>query len=109
MADDDVLELSGAREIFNDRLYRALLLDVEPFYRWFIFRKDEMIQEGVAISEEARCRAVRPVLAYFHKVDHKIDAYQSARAQETAQDRLADSGEDDLAHLFDRRLFRQEE
>ena len=109
MADDDTLDLSGAREIFNDRLYRALLLDVEPFYRWFIFRKDEMIQEGVAISEEAGCRAVRSVLAYFHKVDHKIDAYQSARAQETTRDRLADSGEDDLAHLFDRRRFRQGE
>jgi len=106
MADDETLDLSGAREIFNDRLYRALLLEVEPFYRWFIFRKDEMIQEGVAISEEAGCRAVSSVLAYFHKVDHKIDAYQSAHGREAAQDRLVDSEEDDLADLFDRTLFR---
>jgi len=109
MADDETLDLSEAREIFNDRLYRALLLDVEPFYRWFIFRKDEMIQEGVAISEEAGCRAARSVLAYFHKVDHKIDAYQSARGQETARDRLVDSEEDNLADLFDRTLFRRGE
>ncbi|MBI3303179.1 MAG: hypothetical protein HYZ72_14020 [Deltaproteobacteria bacterium] len=109
MPDDETLDLSGASEIFNDGLYRALLLDVEPFYRWFIFRKEEMIQEGVAISEEAGCRAVRSVLAYFHKVDHKIDAYQSARGQETARDGLVDSEEDDLADFFDRKLFQEEE
>ena len=62
MSDDETLDLAGATEIFNDGLYRALLLDIEPFYRWFIFRKDEMIQEGVAISENAGRRAVQSVL-----------------------------------------------
>src|SRR5262245_27232561 len=109
MSDDEALDLSGATEIFNDGLYRALLLDVEPFYRWFIFRKEEMLQEGVSISEEAGCRAVQSVLVYFHKVDHKIDSYQSARGQETVQDRLVDSEADDLADLFDHKLFQEEE
>jgi soluble methane monooxygenase-binding protein MmoD len=108
MADDETLDLSAAREIFNDRVYRALLLEVEPFYRWFIFRQDEMIQEGVAISEEAGCRAAGSVLAYFRKVDHKIDTYQSAHRQETAQ-ALVDSEEDNLADLLDRAPFRKGE
>ena len=109
MSDDETLDLSGAREIFNNGPYRALLLDVEPFYRWFIFRKEEMIQEGVAISEDAGCRAVRSVLAYFHKVDYKIDAYQAARHQETGQERSDDNEEDDLADLFDHKLFQEDE
>jgi soluble methane monooxygenase-binding protein MmoD len=109
MSDDETLDLSGACEIFNDGLYRALLLDVEPFYRWFIFRKDEMIQEGVSISEAAGHRAVTSVLSYFRKVDHKIDSYQAARGQETVPERLVDSEEDDPLDLFDRKLFQEEE
>jgi soluble methane monooxygenase-binding protein MmoD len=109
MSDDEDLKLDGAREIFNDGVYQALLLDVEPFYRWFIFRKGERIQEGVAISEDAGQRAVRSVLYYFRQVDHKIDAYQSAQGQETAQEKLVDSEEDGLADLFDSELFQEEE
>jgi len=109
MSDDEALDLSEAREIFNDGLYRALLLDVEPFFRWFIFRKEEMLQEGVSISAEAGHRAVTSVLYYFNKVDHKIDSYQSARDQETTQDGLIDGEEDDLSDLFDRKLFQEEE
>jgi len=108
MSDDETLDLSDASEICNDGVYRALLLDVEPFYRWFIFRKEEMIQEGVAISPDAGRRAVQSVLVYFHKVDHKIDAYQTARGQEAVQDRLGESAEDDLTDLFDRKLFEDE-
>ena len=110
MAEEETLDLSGAREIFNDHLYRALLLEVEPFYRWLIFRHDEMIQEGVSISEEAGCRAVRSVVAYFRKVDHKIEAYRSARGEAAASVTLADAGEDAVTELFDwKSFFRPEE
>ena len=68
MADDETLDLAEAVEIFNDGLYRAVLLDVEPFYRWFIFRKEEMLQEGVSISEEAGRRAVTSILTIFIKL-----------------------------------------
>jgi soluble methane monooxygenase-binding protein MmoD len=109
MPDDDTLDLTEAIEIFNDGLYRAVLLDVEPFYRWFIFRKEEMLQEGVSISEEAGRRAVTSILFYFHKVDHKIDSYQSSRGQAAEPDETSDSDDDGLTDLFERKLFQEEE
>jgi soluble methane monooxygenase-binding protein MmoD len=110
MPDDEALDLSEAMEIFNDGVYRAVLLDVEPFYRWFIFRKEDMLQEGVSISEAAGRRAVSSILVYFRKVDHKIDSYQSGRGQVAEAEELVDGEEDDgLTDLFDRKLWREEE
>ncbi len=109
MPDDETLDLAEAIEIFNDGLYRAVLLEVEPFYRWFIFRKEEMLQEGVSISEDAGRRAVSSILVYFHKVDHKIDSYQTGCDQPAESDESVESDDDGLADLFDRKLFQEEE